>query len=87
MSLTQKEYEELSNWLNLIRQSCLKVEGALEEASSILIGVEDRGEKWAAQLHVDMGGYRENVAIIEQKARKEWIPKIKERCVHGAYSS
>ena len=65
--------------LEKLRRALLTAEGSIEEACSLLIGLEDRGEKWAAQLHVEINSYRETLAIIEQKARKEWIPKIQKR--------
>lgn len=75
--LTKLEGQLLIRVLELLRQQCLQLEGNLTETSSILIDVDDA-------LSEEMGKMREHPAIVEEKARRIWIPKIKEECEkHG----
>lgn len=79
--LTEQEYSSLCHYLGKIGEACKQVSGYLEEASSILIGVEDRtggtgGGCWATPIHVDMGLQREPIDIIEEKARKTWFRTV-----------
>lgn len=76
--LTEEEYTNLKNRLTDIKRDALDVSGDLEEASSILIGVEDRTGTWAAPIHVEMGSHKEPADIIEEKARTKWEPAVEE---------
>ena len=77
MTLTKLEGELFIRLFELLRQQCLQLEGNLEETSSL---VNKLDAKWADVVGEEMGKLRENVSIIEEKARKKWISLIKQKC-------
>ena len=72
-----EEYEQIKAQINSARHHLDKVQGAMEEAGSLLIGVVDRtGNRQIAELHDLIHDKLEPISVVEEYLRLVVLPTL-----------